>query len=261
MKKLLAFLIFLLFLLLAWFSWSWYKNTVLCCDETPKEEVVAKPVKYGPLVFNCGSFEPITNELWPETKSKILSEQTEEKKLLITGPYFDGEEESAGLTRAENIKELFINDIDEDRFELAARKAGDCESSKANLLHESKIKWVTRNENVVEHHDKTIIYFKYDNTKEIDTENVVKYLEELIAYIKNNNATVNVIGHTDADGTQEYNVELGLKRANRVKDYLIKKGVAEDKIQVDSKGKSEPLSDNTSPEGKQKNRRVEIITN
>ncbi|MDH3323629.1 MAG: hypothetical protein OEM04_11600, partial [Flavobacteriaceae bacterium] len=109
MKKLTAFLIFLLFILLSWFSWNWYKNTVLCCDETPqeKEEVITETITYGPLVFNCGSDEPITNDLWPAKKSEILSGQTSNKKLLITGPYFDGEEESMGLSRASKVKELF----------------------------------------------------------------------------------------------------------------------------------------------------------
>lgn len=260
MKKLIAFLIFLLFLLLAWFSWNWYKQTVVCCDENVKEEVI-ETVSYGPLVFNCGSDEPILNDLWPAKKSEIISARTEGKKLLITGPYFDGEIDSMGISRAAKIKTLFIEDIDESNIELSSRKAGDCESTKSNLLHESGIKWVTRNEHVIELHDKTIVYFKYNTTNPIDTENVVNYLNDLIDFVKSNNNSIFITGHTDADGSQEFNYELGLKRANRARDYFVKNGIAEDKISVVSKGKLEPLSNNSTPEGRQKNRRVEIVIN
>ena len=78
-----------------------------------KEEVI-ETVSYGPLVFNCGSDEPITNELWPAKKSEILSARTEGKKLLIAGPYFDGEIDSMGISRAAKIKTLFIEDIDDE---------------------------------------------------------------------------------------------------------------------------------------------------
>ena len=59
MKKFLAFLLFLLFIILLWFSWKWYKETVLCCNDTTKIETVDKAtpevVKFGPLVFDWNS--------------------------------------------------------------------------------------------------------------------------------------------------------------------------------------------------------------
>jgi outer membrane protein OmpA-like peptidoglycan-associated protein len=87
---------------------------------------------------------------------------------------------------------------------------------------------------------------------------VVEYLNNLANYLISSGESVLVTGHTDADGSDEFNVELGLKRANRAKDYLISKGVPEERIKVESKGKSEPLSTNQTPEGRQKNRRVEL---
>ena len=254
MKKLLAFFILLLFILLVWLSWNWYKNTVLCCDETAVEE----QVEYGPLVFNCGSDEPITNDLWPDKKNEVLSAKAVGKKLLILGPYFEGEEESLGYSRANKIKDLFINDLEEEIFELGARESGDCESAKSEMLHEVRMKWVTRNEHVIEYLDRTYIYFKYNTTRPIDTRNVVVYLDNLIDYLKSSGESVLVTGHTDADGSDEFNVELGLKRANRVKFYLMEKGIPAENITVESKGKSMPLSTNQTPEGRQKNRRVEL---
>ena len=253
MKKLIAFLIFLLFLLLLWCSWNWYKQTVICCDEPIVE------VKHGPLYFDCNSDLPITSNAWAKKKSEILSAKAEGKKLLIVGPYFDGENKELGLSRAKKVEELFFDSLSDSDIELGSRLFGNCDDAKKDALHKALFKWVVRNEHVVEHHDKTYIYFKYNTDNSIDTENVVVYLDNLAEEIILSGNSVYLTGHTDVDGDQAYNEELGLKRANRGKAYLMKKGVPEDKIFVDSKGKLEPISDNTTEEGKQKNRRVEIV--
>ena len=253
MKKLLAFLIFLLFLLLIWFGWNWYKANIACCPE----ETVVEEIK-GLLYFDCNSTLPITSEAWVSKKNEILSAVTEGEKLLIVGPYFNGEDKSLGLARAEKVEALFLDKLTAEDIELGSRQAGDCKDALDDALHNTLFKSLVRNEHVVEHYDKAFIYFKYNTTKEIDTKNVVKYLSNLIEELKTTSKSVLLTGHTDADGNQEYNYELGMKRANRVKDYLIKNGVSEDKIIVESVGKLEPLSDNTTEEGKQKNRTVEI---
>jgi len=253
MKKILAFLTFLLFLLLIWFSWGWYTQNVICCDDSVVE------TKHGPLYFDCDSNLPITSDEWTNKKSEILSLREEGEKLLIVGPYFEEGSEEMGLSRAQKVEELFLDILKESDIELASKLSGDCESGKKDDLHKTIFKWVVRNEHVIEHHDKTYVYFKYNTDNPIDTENVVIYLDNLAEELISTGNSVYLIGHTDADGDQAYNEKLGLKRANRGKAYLMKKGVSEDKIFVGSKGKLEPVSDNTTEEGKQKNRRVEIV--
>jgi len=253
MKKLLAFLTFLLFLLLLWFAWNWYKDNVACCPETVVE------IKHGSLYFDCDSDLPITSEAWAQKKSEILSTKVEGKKLLIAGPYFKGENENLGLTRAKNIAKLFLNDLTDSDIEFGSRLANNCKEAQKDVLGKSLFKWVTRNEHVVEHHDKTYIYFKYNTDNPIDSENVVIYLDNLAKDLMSSGKSVQLTGHTDADGDQASNEQLGLKRANRGKTYLMERGVPEDKISVASKGKLEPLADNSTEEGKQKNRRVEIV--
>ncbi len=252
MKKLLAFLTFLLFLLLLWFAWNWYKETVVCCTATIVE------AKYGPLHYDCDSDEPITSEAWAQKKSEILSAKAEGKKLLIIGPYFEGENKDMGLSRAKKVETLFVGPLTDADIELSTRKFSDCESAKKDALGKTLFKWVVRNEHVVEYYDKTTIHFKYNTDKPIDTKNVVVHLDNLAQELQTSGSTVQLTGHTDADGEDAYNDKLGLKRANRVKVYLVSKGVAEDKIIVDSKGKRDPIDTNRTPEGKQKNRRVEI---
>ena len=65
-----------------------------------------------------------------------------------------------------------------------------------------------------------------------------------------------ITGHTDSDGTDEYNQALSDKRADSVKTYLVNKGIADNKIISVGKGESEPIATNDTKEGKEKNRRV-----
>ncbi|CKG88552.1 Photosystem I P700 chlorophyll a apoprotein A2 [Fusobacterium polymorphum] len=65
-------------------------------------------------------------------------------------------------------------------------------------------------------------------------------------------------GHTDSDASDEYNQALSEKRANAVKDFLASQGLTSE-ITIIGYGESRPVASNDTPEGKQKNRRVEII--
>jgi OOP family OmpA-OmpF porin len=67
-----------------------------------------------------------------------------------------------------------------------------------------------------------------------------------------------VTGHTDSVGTDEYNMRLGLRRAESVKAYLVSQGVAANQIQTASRGKREPVADNRTAAGRALNRRVII---
>ena len=65
-------------------------------------------------------------------------------------------------------------------------------------------------------------------------------------------------GHTDSDASDEYNQALSEKRANAVKDFLASQGLTSE-ITIIGYGESRPVASNDTPEGKQKNRRVEIV--
>lgn len=68
-----------------------------------------------------------------------------------------------------------------------------------------------------------------------------------------------VEGHTDAVGTEGYNQSLSAQRAAAVKTFLAERGVAPDRLQTVGRGESDPVASNDSEEGRQRNRRVEII--
>lgn len=69
---------------------------------------------------------------------------------------------------------------------------------------------------------------------------------------------IRVEGHTDSRGTDAYNMELSNQRAGAVKNLLIQRGVAAQRIEVVGFGKTMPVATNETEAGRQKNRRVEI---
>lgn len=69
----------------------------------------------------------------------------------------------------------------------------------------------------------------------------------------------NIEGHTDSDGEESHNLQLSEKRAAAVKEALTNSGIDSSRIQVKGMGESVPNSDNTTPEGKANNRRVEFV--
>ncbi len=83
-------------------------------------------------------------------------------------------------------------------------------------------------------------------------------LEKLAKYIQQTNNKLLIVGHTDNKGDEEKNQELSEQRANAVSDFLTNLGVAEDRIETQGAGSTEPVADNETAEGREQNRRVEI---
>ena len=73
------------------------------------------------------------------------------------------------------------------------------------------------------------------------------------------NCTVVVEGHTDNVGTAKYNQNLSTRRASNVKDFLIAQGVAADRLSSVGYGFTKPVATNSTDEGRQKNRRVDLV--
>ncbi len=91
------------------------------------------------------------------------------------------------------------------------------------------------------------------------SENAKQELSKLVKVLKGQNAKVRVDGHTDATGTAEYNQWLSDKRAASVKKFLVDAGIAESRLSIKGLGQTKPIADNKTPEGRQRNRRVEVV--
>ena len=85
-------------------------------------------------------------------------------------------------------------------------------------------------------------------------------LDRLVAFLdKYGDRTVSIEGHTDSIGSNAYNEELSLRRADSVKAYMAAHGVASVRLASIGKGESFPVAGNESAGGRQQNRRVEVI--
>ncbi len=86
-------------------------------------------------------------------------------------------------------------------------------------------------------------------------------LGELVGKLKadNRNVYIEIQGHTDNVGSEEYNMSLGQKRAEAVRRYLSTQGIALHRMSVISYGESEPVADNKTREGRAQNRRVVLV--
>jgi outer membrane protein OmpA-like peptidoglycan-associated protein len=85
-------------------------------------------------------------------------------------------------------------------------------------------------------------------------------LQNLSASLVNNPQTnILIVGHTDDTGSDSHNMDLSVRRAESVKSFIAAGNVASSRLTTSGKGESEPISDNTTANGRSQNRRVEIV--
>ena len=82
------------------------------------------------------------------------------------------------------------------------------------------------------------VFFSY-NSAELDSD-AQELLQDQVAWIKQHNVSITIEGHCDERGTREYNLALGEKRAQAVKNYLISMGISDSNVSTVSYGKERP---------------------
>ena len=92
------------------------------------------------------------------------------------------------------------------------------------------------------------------------TDDSAKALGEVAKLLKENaDLKLRVEGHTDNVGKSKDNLELSKKRAAAVKDWLSENGVEASRLATEGFGDKKPVADNSTEEGRAKNRRVELV--
>ena len=85
------------------------------------------------------------------------------------------------------------------------------------------------------------------------------YLQKITRILNSHtDLRLRIIGHTDADGSDDYNIALSKNRANAIFQFLVNAGIASDRMVFDFKGEGNPTDTNENESGKQRNRRVEF---
>jgi len=102
-------------------------------------------------------------------------------------------------------------------------------------------------------------HLEFETGKSIIGVSSLQSLDELAqVLIKRSEFKLSLAGHTDNTGNAETNLTLSKNRTLAVKNYLVKKGIEPDRIKTEWYGQSKPIAPNSTPEGRQKNRRVEM---
>lgn len=102
------------------------------------------------------------------------------------------------------------------------------------------------------------VNFDFDKSaiRQEDLDNIDKDVASLESW---GNVNIEVAGHTDSRGSDEYNMKLSQRRVDAVRHYLVSKGIAADRLFAKGYGESQPVADNATDEGRFKNRRVELV--
>jgi type IX secretion system PorP/SprF family membrane protein len=108
--------------------------------------------------------------------------------------------------------------------------------------------------------DMAVKNLEFETSKDIIEESSKPSLNTLADKLKQKGEwNLLLSGHTDNVGDDDANMILSKNRAEAVKNYFISKGIAENRIKVNYFGETKPIADNSTPEGRQKNRRVEFV--
>lgn len=132
----------------------------------------------------------------------------------------------------------------------ALTKANDTDSRLTRL-------WTNRNKRIAG--DTLAVLFRFnrsdlDDRAETSLLDVVKQLQE------SPNLVVELEGYTDSSGIRDYNVQLAQRRAETVRRFLVEKGVELQRVHSIGLGDIKPVAENTSPKGREQNRRVMVRT-
>ncbi|QIA65826.1 OmpA family protein [Vibrio astriarenae] len=101
------------------------------------------------------------------------------------------------------------------------------------------------------------VYFDFDKSSLTPASKQV--LQGLMDKVNRVESNLLLSGHTDSIGTKEYNYALGLRRAESVQGYLMDKGVDRTAMILETQGEDQPIADNKTTKGREKNRRVELV--
>ncbi len=230
------------------------------------------------LVFSFSDFTTKASPNVMEALEKAANylQNNPERVLQLTGLYSSKEENSSvfndlGLARANTVKNILL-DLDVSPKQL---KVFGAESKDLDMFDSAVIGGVDFNfEAMKADEDKTTLmdleknlkgqkqrlHFETGKDKIQLTTDLRQYFTDLAYYINlQPDSKIMVVGHTDNQGSSKDNLKLGERRAEFVKDYLAQNGISSKQIEISSKGHRDPIDSNSTPEGRAKNRRVEIM--
>jgi OmpA-OmpF porin, OOP family len=185
------------------------------------------------------------------------------KKITVTGHYDPDEKnetafDNLGLARADALKQILVSKgLNASNILTESRLDAVLSFSPADTLV-GGITMAISSKPMGLFDPRTVYFNTGKNTLNVDAE-LKDYLVKATAYLKEHtDKKLMVTGHTDNVGDPAKNVTLSANRAAFVKAELVKQGMANASIETEGKGMADPIADNTTADGKAKNRRVTI---
>ena len=128
----------------------------------------------------------------------------------------------------------------------------------ASLREEAVVETINEGEALKVTFDSGILFATNSSTVSAASKSALRNLATSLN--ANPDTDIKIVGHTDSTGKVDYNQTLSEKRAKSVYDYLMEdQGISSTRMTFEGKGIHEPVADNATPEGRAKNRRVEIL--
>ena len=249
------------------------QETTASYVEAPKndiEDVLEVPAQ-SPLSFEWSNEQPITSDEFDDYRDSLTTvfDQFPASVVEITGLY-DPQEinnsdyQDLGLARAESIKQLLLLSGIKRSMRIKSQSSDLGSGLSGNITDAIKIELVPQEEVtsgflITEGNNKLVIHYPSDDAVPDQHVQVRNALKKMADQAIKSNRNLLVVGHTDSHGESMDNMKLGLVRAAKVKDMLLSYGMEEKRVLAESEGEAVPLVSNTTPRGRQQNRRVEII--
>ncbi len=208
--------------------------------------------------------KPVKEER-PDKTIKGIKFVVKDKKTDLIIPnaelyYFDDVNRKGKIITSKD-NSFVLNPVPKIDFEILAKAKGYKEDTflypltKIEELNGKETILYLRNLNDFNSLYNTIIFFPFnERTISDDDKKKLDLLAEFL--IRNKNEILEIGGHTDNVGNQEYNIQLSEDRAMSVYQYLRQKGVAKEKMKIQAYHYSQPMAENETEDGRAKNRRV-----
>ena len=227
---------------------------------------------YNQFSFQHGISQPTTDSSNLAFLEEIVSYMIdhEDKKLKITGLFLESESDiqvgfidNLGNARAHAIGNMLIDlGIPADRISYDRSIVSGSEIAEPIIFEIlentdtelADVQFTFTNMTFSESN------FEFNKAEFNPGDAFLSYADSMKTYFElNPDKSITIIGHTDKIGKDSYNKDLGYRRAESAKLYLVNQVGMQTEIKVDSKGEKEPMASNETPEGQAKNRRVNLI--
>ncbi len=263
------------------FNGTWQGFMIPSGAKVDKASIVY--IEFDKLFENCKLREEIVNSSAYAARKMKGKETTlgNMKSYSLTQVVIEKKKDASGIRWCK--LELNLNYVDSSGYIVGTYSGKDCKSSGTIILQPSEQK-MNAEKTVIELQSWRSIFIDdikkgrkslairlaerknfqfqsiyFDTDKSVIKPEFVTFLRSMIKVVNSHtDLRIKVVGNTDAVGSDEYNIALSERRAKAIEDFFVANGLSKDRLMIEFKGEANPVAENKTEEGKQKNRRVDF---